>query len=537
VGTATVGTSGSWAITTTPLTNGVHVLTATQSSGSAVSAASAALSLQIDTTPPVLTADSPLTSGAAATVVITPAMLQFNDAVSTHAQETYSIISAPADGTLLKNGSPTSSFTQADIDNGLISYQETTSNASSDSFGFTVSDVAGNTTAAEQFQIQVVPPATPLQFVGASDLSDNGDGALFWESGGNPVLWTNNGMGFTQVDVTSAHTGSQWTAIGTGEDSAGQTEMFWLGNINGQLSLSLWQFNNGGSFLGVVNPSGDTGAEWHIAALADFNGDGNTDALWVSTSGVVSVWSLNGGMLLSAPGSNQQMPSGWNVVAVGDFYGTGRDSLLLEGPGGQLQSWSMNGATVAQTQTVGQVGAEWRVAGVGSFAGDGNCDLVVVNTANEVTISNMQNGVISGPNFALPALDGSDWRLQAVGDFNGDGHSQLLWMTAAGATQLWEINGTQVTVETPTSPTGDILQLAPASAVPLGTSAAQAPIISAALADTVVGFGDPAPAASMLSTATSGATAGTIVQTPSATTPLDLSALATNSVIGVTNLT
>jgi autotransporter passenger strand-loop-strand repeat protein len=117
--------------------------------------------ISADTTPPSLTHESPLPVVAGSTALISDNLLQFDDDVSTHAQEVYTIITAPADGTLLKNGLPTSLFTQADIDNGLISYQETASNVSSDSFTFTVTDAAGNTTTAQQFEFRISPPPPP----------------------------------------------------------------------------------------------------------------------------------------------------------------------------------------------------------------------------------------------------------------------------------------------------------------------------------------------------------------------------------------
>src|SRR5438477_472946 len=93
--------------------------------------------------------------------------VRFDDNVSTHAQETYPVITAPAHGTLLKNGSATSSFTHADIDNGLITYHEVDSNVSSDSFTFRVTDAAGNQTTGQHFQFNISPPpdTTPPSLV------------------------------------------------------------------------------------------------------------------------------------------------------------------------------------------------------------------------------------------------------------------------------------------------------------------------------------------------------------------------------------
>ena len=110
-----------------------------------------------DTTPPSLVADATLVVGIGLTEAIASSMLRFDDNASTHAQETYSVITGPARGTLLKNGVTTSSFTQADIDNGLITYHEI-GNFSSDSFTFKVTDASNNATTTQQFNVQIVSP-------------------------------------------------------------------------------------------------------------------------------------------------------------------------------------------------------------------------------------------------------------------------------------------------------------------------------------------------------------------------------------------
>jgi VCBS repeat-containing protein len=108
-----------------------------------------------DTTAPVVVTDNGLSVQFGATATITSGLLAATDPDNSGAQLTYTVENAPSYGTLLKSGAPTSWFTQADIDNGLISYQETATTPSlQDSFTFVVSDPAGNSTANTSFQIQ-----------------------------------------------------------------------------------------------------------------------------------------------------------------------------------------------------------------------------------------------------------------------------------------------------------------------------------------------------------------------------------------------
>ena len=126
-----------------------------------------------DTTAPSLVADATLVAGIGLTEAIASSMLRFDDNASTHAQETYSVITGPAHGTLLKNGVATPSFTQADIDNGLITYHEI-GNFSSDSFTFKVTDASNNATTTQQFNFQIVSPSV-IESLGSTDLTQVGN--------------------------------------------------------------------------------------------------------------------------------------------------------------------------------------------------------------------------------------------------------------------------------------------------------------------------------------------------------------------------
>jgi hypothetical protein len=114
--------------------------------------------------------DNPLSIEAGATKTITSSLLSAAGNVGSDAELQFTVTTAPADGTLLLNGVATTSFTQADIDNGLLSYQETAGgSATSDSFHFTVTD--GITTAAGSLQIAINEP--PVVTIPSTVLSAN----------------------------------------------------------------------------------------------------------------------------------------------------------------------------------------------------------------------------------------------------------------------------------------------------------------------------------------------------------------------------
>ncbi|QEF96413.1 hypothetical protein Mal15_04410 [Stieleria maiorica] len=82
---------------------------------------------------------------------VTTAMLETTDVDNTDSQLVYTVDAVPTNGTLYRNGvalSVSNTFTQADIDAGLITYDHDGSETSSDSFDFTVDDGTGTTTSS-----------------------------------------------------------------------------------------------------------------------------------------------------------------------------------------------------------------------------------------------------------------------------------------------------------------------------------------------------------------------------------------------------
>src|SRR5262249_31046947 len=136
--------------------------------------------------------NNPLSLQAGSTAVIGSAHLRFDDSDNTHAQETYTVTTAPANGILMKNGVAVSSFSQADIDNGLIAYREDDV-VPADSFAFNVSDPAGNiATGLFNVQITLNPggpsrPVTPWDFnwspIASGDFNHDGNTDVIWDNG------------------------------------------------------------------------------------------------------------------------------------------------------------------------------------------------------------------------------------------------------------------------------------------------------------------------------------------------------------------
>ncbi len=102
----------------------------------------------VDTTAPDVNTLEPLTVTEGASETIAAGLLNASDAVASSTQLMFTLTTPPDNGELLLNDAALNTndtFTQANIDSGLLHYHHDGSETSNDSFNFTATDVVGNT--------------------------------------------------------------------------------------------------------------------------------------------------------------------------------------------------------------------------------------------------------------------------------------------------------------------------------------------------------------------------------------------------------
>ncbi|WP_448645075.1 Ig-like domain-containing protein [Pseudomonas mediterranea] len=110
-------------------------------------------------TAPVVAGDKTATLDEAATYTLTSADLSASDDFTAADGLTYRVLVTPGSGTLLVNGvaiGAFGTFTQADVDSGLVTFRHSGNEHFVDSFQFSVSD-GTLTTATENFSLNIVP--------------------------------------------------------------------------------------------------------------------------------------------------------------------------------------------------------------------------------------------------------------------------------------------------------------------------------------------------------------------------------------------
>jgi hypothetical protein len=303
------------------------------------------------------------------------------------------------------------------------------------------------------------------------DFNNNGISDVLWRgSDGSLVAWDMNKSGALggSAAVTSggvaAKPDASWSIAGITDFSGdGRADVLWR-NANG--ALVEWLMNGSTIGLSQTVTSGGVAlapdASWSVAAYGDFDGDGKSDLVWRNgTTGQLTEWRMNGGALidsttLNAGGVAAAPNADWSVAAVGDFDGDGKTDLLWRnGATGELSEWQMNGASITNSAPVTFGGApatpgpSWSVAGVGDFNADGNADILWRDSSGSLVewLMNGANIIGNGPVTAGGASVAPDasWHLVEIGDFNGDARADMLWRSDDGALAEWMMKGSTIT--------------------------------------------------------------------------------------------
>ncbi|MGE0587584.1 MAG: cadherin-like domain-containing protein [Cyclobacteriaceae bacterium] len=150
--------TGSFTWTPTQLEIGDHTVVISVNDGESSDSESIIITVNPTNTAPVLSANTGLTVVQGASASLSDTNLLVSDAQQTSAEIVFSLTVIPSNGKLKKSGvdlAAGGTFTQADINDGKISYDHDGFNGATDKFTFTVSDGNGGEIAATDFNISI----------------------------------------------------------------------------------------------------------------------------------------------------------------------------------------------------------------------------------------------------------------------------------------------------------------------------------------------------------------------------------------------
>lgn len=391
-----------------------------------------------DTQAPTLVSDNPLSITTGATLVITSSLLNATDNFSAAAQLHFAVTTAPTHGTLLRNGVATSSFTQADVNNGLLSYHETASGFSSDAFLFNVTDAAGNATGTASFQINIGSSTRTISTLthAPSDFNADGTNDILWQKDdGTVAIWDSGQIGGAHWVANPGSVPSSSHIQGTGDfDGNGHADTLWRDD-NG--SVFVWD-NGVPAGAHTLAAAGVIPSGWHIVGTGDFDANTKSDILWERDDGAVSIWDngqINGAHFISNPGV---VPTTSHIVGIGDFDGNSHADILWRDDNGSVFVWDNAQPGTAHTlAAAGVVPSGWNIVGTGDFDGNGKTDILWQK--NDGTVAIWDNGQMTGAHWVSnPGAVPSSMHVVGIGDFDHNSHADILWRDDNGAVTIWD---------------------------------------------------------------------------------------------------
>ena len=183
-------------------------------------------------------------------------------------------------------------------------------------------------------------------------------------------------------------------------------------------------------------------AEWELADVGDFNGNGRADILWKNTTnGYLGLWMDGTDQWVALPASN--LGAGQSIIGMGDVNGNGCDDILINS-NGVLGAWDISSIINGTEKTPVwnsfgiTIGSEWEVAGCADFDGNGKADIVLWRS-NDGYIGTYMNCDVNDFRGIYPGASKSEWGIPGFGDFNGDGCDDVLVRNlGSGALGYWD---------------------------------------------------------------------------------------------------
>ena len=345
--------------------------------------------------PLVLTVNAGLTVNLGGSATIGTSVLKLTDADRTDSQVIFTVVSAPWHGTLSDNGtalSAGSTFTEADFDNSLLSYQNTDTSATADSFSFQVSDGAGGAIPTTTFAITLGTINHAPSFTAGANQT-----VLENSSAQTVSNWATNlsagppSESSQLLNFIVANNNNSLFAVQPAIDASGNLTYTPAANMTGTATVTVKIHDNGGTANGGVDTSA---AQTFTILVNQMVLTGTTLTTAGSSQGdnlSVTVLPGGGGLVVTLDGNSQT----FGMPNVHKFVFDGQDGAFSK----VVFDDSSNSYSVTQTLDGVQL-----VGNGFEFDTEDAANVYVYGNSNSTATVNVTNG--TGNNFFVDAVNG-----------------------------------------------------------------------------------------------------------------------------------
>ena len=227
-------------------------------------------------------------------------------------------------------------------------------------------------------------------------------------------------------------------------------------SLQGQYTSSDFEVErdtNGNTLIEVIgNPSPPSGT--------------TADMIMRDGSGNYEIYDLGDNAILAAYSMGQVGPE-WKVAGVGGFFGSDTSDMVLRNSNtGQFEIYDISNNSITNAAPMGQVGLEWQVAGFGDFSSrSGETDMLMRNSnTGQFEIYDLANNGITSA--APMGQVGLEWSVAGFGDFStrANESDMLMRNNNTGQFEIYDISNNAITSAAPMG-RSDLNGRLPASAI------------------------------------------------------------------------